>query len=544
MTAIPAKLYEAFEKIRLGKVEEGTRLFDRVDGFDVVKFIAFAELSYFRHDWKRGIQFSLDFLASDIDWDSRRYAVGDYKTVHLELILVATCQLECWKESRVSLEELKKISPPNLNERRYQTILSQIADPVNTTRRLKESKPKRRMEGTIDLEELERKATIAAPTGSLNRQSYRKQRFKVSFDGLVQRAYDKASTEDHITIYERLTDRLEEAETYQNAAKSYMALENEQGAKEAIRRYMRCWKFREPFQVAPIVLFTDPELWPIMSDRRFSESLLTIPHHRESCPGIALRFIPGHSFSVLFRVFRGKKTSHHYAMKTMKFSNALLNKKKTGTIPVIPDIKCISPKHGDLLLGRCPIEAAKLLKDAGAPVMSVVTENQDFGGSLELLRSISEATGLPILRKDFITKIDDLKISLDNGAAAVLLMCATQTEQSLFELYEAALGLGLETLVETHTFDEMQLARKLGATLVGINNRDITQLERDGGTVENTRNLAEFAPEHAVLISESGINTPEEARQAIHAGADAVLVGTALWQAVDMMAFYKQLCGG
>jgi len=230
-------------------------------------------------------------------------------------------------------------------------------------------------------------------------------------------------------------------------------------------------------------------------------------------------------------------------MNSMKFQTALLTKKREGMVPVIPDIKCTSPKHGDLLRGRCPIESARLLKEAGAPVMSVVTENKNFGGSLNLLQNIAEAIGLPILRKDFITDTDDLKISLDYGAAAVLLMCATQTEQSLFELYESALALGLEVLVETHTVAEMQLAQKLGATLVGINNRDITQLERDAGTVENTCRLAQFAPENALLISESGIHTPEEARQALRAGADAVLIGTALWQATDMATFYKQLCG-
>jgi len=180
--------------------------------------------------------------------------------------------------------------------------------------------------------------------------------------------------------------------------------------------------------------------------------------------------------------------------------------------------------------------------------MSVVTEPKDFGGSLELLRNIVDATCLPILRKDFITTTDDLKISLDHGAAAILLMCATQTEKSLFELNEAALRLGLEPLVETHTLAEMQLARKLGATLVGINNRDITRRERDDGTVTNTRNLAEFArkrdqcdpqPANAVLISESGINTPEEARQAVDAGADAVLIGTALWQAEDIASEFS-----
>ena len=228
----------------------------------------------------------------------------------------------------------------------------------------------------------------------------------------------------------------------------------------------------------------------------------------------------------------------------MIFLEAIVKKKMDGTIPVIPDIKCISPKHGDLLRGRNPLEASQLLKNVGAPVMSVVTEKQNFGGDLALLRDISKTIGLPILRKDFIESTDDLKISIDNGAAAILLMCATQTEKSLFKLYEAAIGLGLEVLLEVHTPDEMQLAKELGAPLVGINNRNINQLERDDGTVLHTCNLIQYAPENALLISESGINTPDEARQAICAGADGVLVGTALWQAPDMAAFYKQLCGG
>ena len=278
MTAIPAKLYEAFVKIRLGKVEEGTRMFDRVDGFDAVKSVALAELSYFRHDWKRGMQFSLDFLASETEWKTGRYSIDHFKGEHLELILVATCQLECWKESRASLEELKKLSPPNLNDRHYHVILSQIADPVNTTRRLKESIPKRKIEGTVDLEYLERKAKNVASKYGKSRKRYH----RWTYDGLVNHAYSKASTEDHLTLYERYADRMDENQTHQEAAKSYIALENEKEAKEAIRRYMRCWKFKEPFQVAPIVLLTDPELWSIMSDRRFSESLLAIPHHRES----------------------------------------------------------------------------------------------------------------------------------------------------------------------------------------------------------------------------------------------------------------------
>ena len=228
----------------------------------------------------------------------------------------------------------------------------------------------------------------------------------------------------------------------------------------------------------------------------------------------------------------------------MKFANAIRQKQAECITPVIPDIKCISPKHGDLLDGRCPIEMACLLKGAGAPVLSVVTKESNFGGSMNLLCQIVQKTGLPVLRKDFITSIDDLKETVDSGASAVLLMYETQTEQSLADLYHAALQMELEVLVETHTAAQMQMAVRLGSDMIGINNRDIKKLEQDDGTVDNTCYLASLAPKDALVISESGIQTPDDVRRAIAAGADAALVGTALWQAADMSMFYKQLCGG
>ena len=91
-----------------------------------------------------------------------------------------------------------------------------------------------------------------------------------------------------------------------------------------------------------------------------------------------------------------------------RFADALIARKKAGFIPVIPDIKCTSPKEGDLLRGRDPLAVAQLLARAGAPALSVVTEPKDFGGSLDLLRQLVKATTLPILRKDFVTSREDL----------------------------------------------------------------------------------------------------------------------------------------
>ena len=128
------------------------------------------------------------------------------------------------------------------------------------------------------------------------------------------------------------------------------------------------------------------------------------------------------------------------------------------------------------------------------------------------------------------------------GAAAVLLICASMEEGLLRNCYTAALDLGLEPLVEAHTKEELNLAADLHSRLVGINNRDILNLEKDSGTVGRTSSLAKLKPSGSFLISESGIRNPEDVRMALQSGADAVLVGTAIWQARDPAAFYLDLC--
>lgn len=226
------------------------------------------------------------------------------------------------------------------------------------------------------------------------------------------------------------------------------------------------------------------------------------------------------------------------------FSEALLSAKQTGLIPVIPDIKRRSPQEGDLFKGRNPVETAKLLRQAGATVLSVVTEPHNYQGSLGLLEAVVQATGLPVLRKDFIKSSEDVKQTQACGAQAILLICALQPKPLLTKLFVEALGLGLEPLVEVHTKEELLWASELGAKLLGINNRDIQALERDDGTVTRTEQLAPYVPKGTVLISESAISTPREARRAIEAGADAVLIGTALWQAENMSETYAAFCRG
>lgn len=227
-----------------------------------------------------------------------------------------------------------------------------------------------------------------------------------------------------------------------------------------------------------------------------------------------------------------------------KFLDALRRRSQAGVIPVIPDIKCISPKYGDLLKGRDPVKAVEMLEKAGAPALSVVTEKKSFGGSISLLESIVSRSSIPVLRKDFIRSVEDLKITKACGADAVLLICAMHQFPMLMELYEQALDMGLEPLVEAHTREELIMTGQLNALLVGINNRNILKLEKDEGNVSSTQQLAKFKPKRALLISESSIQTPSQAQAAIQAGADAVLIGTSIWQADNMVEFYHALSKG
>ena len=229
----------------------------------------------------------------------------------------------------------------------------------------------------------------------------------------------------------------------------------------------------------------------------------------------------------------------------MSFRESLINKKKEGVTPVITDFKCISPGEGRLLTQEEAVSRAVEFEAAGAAAISVVTEPKDFGGSLEFLGNITKSVSIPVLRKDFIKTIEEIDISIEYGASAVLLMCSVMTREEMKRCYSYALEKGVEPLVETHTPEEMSFALELDALLMGINNRDIPRLEKDGGTVSTTKNMMKDGgfdkdPDR-VLISESGILTPEDVRVAVDSGADAVLIGTAIWKAADPVGYYREL---
>ena len=221
----------------------------------------------------------------------------------------------------------------------------------------------------------------------------------------------------------------------------------------------------------------------------------------------------------------------------MRFSEAII----AHGFSVAADIKPRSPEHGDLLRGRNPVDIALQLEALGCPCLTNVTEPVHFGGSLKILRDICRAVKIPVLRKDFIKTIDDLKATLETGAAGVLICCSSLPPEENEILYRKALDLGLEPLVETCTVKEISFAEYLQAKLVGINNRDIVEFELDGGTIDKTEELIRYVAKDSLIISESGILTLEDVQRAKNIGANAVLVGSALLLANDLGSMYQTM---
>ena len=217
-----------------------------------------------------------------------------------------------------------------------------------------------------------------------------------------------------------------------------------------------------------------------------------------------------------------------------RFSAALDAARAAGRRPLITEIKVKSPKEGDLLAGRDPVILARHMVDAGAACLSVVTEGPHFGGSSELLRAVATAVPVPILRKDFVTEPAQVWETRALGASCLLLMVAMLEWPRLLELHEEARRCGIETLVEVHDEQELEQALTLDLDLLGINNRDIRQLEMDEGGPSKTLELLRRVPAGVRVVSESAIGSPAQAQALVAAGAAGLLVGTAILRASDV----------
>jgi indole-3-glycerol phosphate synthase len=198
----------------------------------------------------------------------------------------------------------------------------------------------------------------------------------------------------------------------------------------------------------------------------------------------------------------------------------------SGTeVAVIAEVKRASPSKGALAAIADSAALAADYEAGGARVISVLTEKRRFGGSLEDLAAVREAVDVPVLRKDFIVSSYQLWEARAHGADLVLLIVAALEQNALVSLVERAVSIGLVPLVEVHTEDELDRAADAGATIIGINARNLRTLEVDRTVFAQ---LAPRVPEGVIKIAESGVRGPHDLLAYAAAGADAVLVGESL----------------
>ena len=203
-----------------------------------------------------------------------------------------------------------------------------------------------------------------------------------------------------------------------------------------------------------------------------------------------------------------------------------------GRVPVIAEVKPTSPTT-EGTRDDDPVALAEAMVAGGAAALSVLTEPEHFGGSVETLGRVREAVDVPVLRKDFVVAASQL----DDAESDVVLLIARFVGDDLPDLIAAARDRGFQVLVEVHDRAELAGALDAGATTIGVNNRDLARLAVDLGTFES---VAPHAPDDVTLIAESGIGSPADVRRMRAAGADALLVGSAIMDG-DVAANTREL---
>ena len=195
------------------------------------------------------------------------------------------------------------------------------------------------------------------------------------------------------------------------------------------------------------------------------------------------------------------------------------------TVKVIAEVKRSSPSKGALALISDPAGLAGEYESGGASVISVLTEQRCFGGSLGDLAAVRSAVDVPLLRKDFIVSSYQVWEARAHGADAVLLIVAALEQEALVSLVERVHSLGMTAIVEVHTAEEVTRAVDAGARVIGVNARDLNTLEVDRATFAK---LAPTIPSGIVRIAESGVRGPHDVLDYARSGAHAVLVGESL----------------
>ncbi len=223
------------------------------------------------------------------------------------------------------------------------------------------------------------------------------------------------------------------------------------------------------------------------------------------------------------------------------FSGALLDRaNRAQGVALIAEVKKASPSAGIICKDFDPVRIAKEYEAAGANCLSVLTDEKFFQGSLDYLRQIRAAVKLPLLRKDFIIDERQILEAIEWGADAILLIVSILSDAQLKRFHSLATEAGLAVLVEVHDSEELERALKIGAELIGVNNRDLKTFTVDLGTTEK---LADKLSKEKILVAESGIHTRGDVERLRKCGARALLVGESLLRGGDIGRKVRELLG-
>lgn len=222
------------------------------------------------------------------------------------------------------------------------------------------------------------------------------------------------------------------------------------------------------------------------------------------------------------------------------FRAALERAHQPGRLALIAEIKKASPSKGLIRADFDPPSLARAYEAGGAACLSVLTDGPSFQGDDAFLAAARDATALPCIRKDFLVDPWQVSESRALGADAILVILAMVDDTVATALMAEAAAQGMDTLVEVHDEAEMDRAAALGAEMIGVNNRDLRTFATDLAVTER---LAERRPPGALLVTESGIASAEDARRLERSGARAMLVGESLMRQPDVEAATRALLG-